>query len=108
MAEEVYDCQACGACCTNPDENRREGVAEWVEIREGEPLLRHRNLVQSLVVVNPEGKRHLRLQDHRCAALRGRLGRRVRCTIYELRPAACRRVIAGSERCRQYRSERGI
>jgi Fe-S-cluster containining protein len=108
-AASAFDCRACGACCTSPDENRAEGVAEWVEVRDREPLLRHPQLVASLVVLDDDGARHLRLDgNHRCSALRGRLGHKVRCTIYALRPAACRRVVAGDSRCLQYRAERGI
>jgi Fe-S-cluster containining protein len=102
-----YDCRSCGACCTNPDENRREGTEEWVEVEPDEALLRRR-AAAGLVVYNEAGAAHLRLAGQRCAALRGTLGRRVTCAIYGHRPRACRRVEAGSPRCRQYRRERGI
>ena len=56
--------------------------------------------------VNGDGVPHLRLHpDGRCLALRGRIGGRVRCTIYEHRPAACRKVEPGSERCMAHRRE---
>ena len=28
----AYDCTSCGACCTNPDENRREDMKEATNI----------------------------------------------------------------------------
>lgn len=103
------DCLRCGACCCNPDENRAEGFAYWVEVPEGTRLLSKRRLVQRYVVHDSDGVAHLRLDDQgRCTALRGRLGQAVHCTIYEDRPRGCRQVEAGSERCLQYRAERGV
>lgn len=102
------DCQTCGACCTNADENRREGFRDWVEVDRRDVLL-SRRVAARLVVYNADGVPHLRLDDQdRCVALRGKLGQRVFCSIYEIRPRACRRVEAGSPRCLQYRAERGI
>ena len=104
-----FDCRSCGACCANPDENRAEGVVDWVEVRDGEPLLDDERLVARLVVANAEGIKHLRLDPaQRCLALRGRIGRHVTCTIYGLRPRGCRLIEPGDERCLQYRRERGI
>jgi uncharacterized protein len=103
----TYDCLTCGACCTNPAENRQEGFRDWVEIEPRDVILRRR-AAQRLVVYNQAGVPHLRLDGDRCAALRGKLGQRVFCAIYEIRPRACRRVEPGSDRCRQYRGEREI
>jgi Fe-S-cluster containining protein len=104
-----YDCMTCGACCANPDENRAEGFVDYVEVRSREPLLAKPELVRRLVVYNDEGVAHLRLDaDGRCHALRGRMGRRVHCIIYDDRPTGCRKVEAGSERCLLARSERGV
>ena len=104
----TYDCQTCGACCCNPDENRAEGFVDYVEVRRREPLARDRALARRLTVINSAGQRHMKLKGDRCAALTGTLGRSVSCTIYELRPQGCRRVEAGGRRCLQYRKERGI
>jgi Fe-S-cluster containining protein len=103
----TFDCRRCGACCTNPDENRSEGSEDWVEVEPGDELLRRRTAAR-LVVYNDAGVPHLRLHGTRCAALRGTLGRQVSCAIYALRPRACRRLEAGSPRCLQYRRERGV
>jgi Fe-S-cluster containining protein len=103
----IPDCLRCGACCTNPEENRREGFRDWVEVDRRDVLLRRRAAAR-LVVYNQDGQPHLRLDGDRCAALRGRLGVQVSCSIYEIRPRPCRRVEPGSERCRQYRRERQL
>lgn len=103
------DCQTCGACCCNPLENEREGFRSWVEVRADEPLLKRKDLVRKLVVVDDDQLAHLKLdREGRCIALRGALGRRVSCSIYALRPKPCRRVQPGDKDCIRYRRERGI
>ncbi|MCB9568958.1 MAG: YkgJ family cysteine cluster protein [Myxococcales bacterium] len=103
------ECMRCGACCCNPASNAAEGFAGWVEVGEREPLLADERLVRRLVVRDEEGVAHRRLDPSgRCLALRGRLGVRVECTIYKIRPHPCRAVLAGSEECLRARAERGI
>lgn len=105
----VYDCVACGACCVNPDENRREGFTSYVEVQAGTGLLERDALRKRYVVLDAEGIPHLRLlPDGRCAALLGKLGKQVRCDVYAYRPKGCRLVDAGGKRCLQYRRERGL
>jgi Fe-S-cluster containining protein len=105
----VFDCLRCGACCTNPAENAAEGYVDYVEVRDGEPLLRRPDLLKKYVITNTEGERHLRLDAHgRCLALLGGLGKSVRCAIYAQRARGCRRVQAGDAECIQVRADRGI
>ena len=105
----TLDCTTCGACCVNPDENRAEGFRAYVEVAAGEALLRKSDVVKRYVVRDEAGRVHVRLEPNgRCTALRGRLGGRVHCAIYALRPRGCRLVDAGGARCLQYRRERGI
>jgi uncharacterized protein len=103
------DCQACGACCKNPTDNVREGYGAYVEIAPGDAILKRRDLVKKLVVLDDEGTPHLRLDaSGRCLALRGALGRSVRCAIYHHRPTPCRRVEPGSDLCLSYREDHGL
>ncbi|HWO12166.1 MAG TPA: YkgJ family cysteine cluster protein [Polyangiaceae bacterium] len=103
-----YDCTRCGACCFNPPENVREGYSEYIEVAAGDEL-RERPALLRRYAVEAEGRLHLRLlADQRCVALSGSLGRRVRCTIYHVRPSPCRRVQAGSELCERYRRGLGV
>ena len=105
----TLDCTTCGACCVNPDENRAEAFPWYVEVSEKEPLLAKRDVSKRHVVRDEDGVAHLRLEPSgRCSALRGRLGARVHCAIYALRPRGCRLVDAGGTRCLQYRREQGI
>ncbi len=103
------DCQRCGACCVNPPENRDRGYTEYILVHEEDPLLKRRDLVKKLVVLDNEGLPHLRLTaDGRCHSLRGALGGRVRCDIYHHRPTPCRRVELGSDLCHWYRRVQGL
>lgn len=105
----AFDCLTCGACCTNPDENRRERFVDYVEVADDSPLLSREDLRKRYVVFNADDVPHMRLDPaHRCVALRGRLGEHVRCAIYPMRPTGCRRVTLGDDRCLQYRRERGL
>ena len=103
------DCTRCGACCANPHENEAEGFRTWVEVEDGAPLRRRKDLMNKLVDIDDDGRAHLRLdRDGRCLALRGAIGRKVSCAIYSLRPSGCRRVQAGAPDCLRYRAERGL
>ena len=109
MKKYPLDCLTCGACCTNPDENRSEGFLDYVEVPPDSPLLRRNDLAKRYLRFNDEGVPHMRLDPaHRCVALRGRLGESVKCAIYPMRPNGCRQVSLGSARCLQYRKERGL
>ena len=103
------DCTTCGACCVNPDENQAEGYKFYLEVRDTK-LLSKPEMMKRLVMYDESGVPHLRLdpQTQRCVALSGRLGQRVHCTIYTLRPKGCRMLEAGEPRCLLARKERGI
>jgi Fe-S-cluster containining protein len=103
-----YDCQRCGACCCNPDQNRAEGYVDYVQVKRGDAILERGPLARRLVVVNDAGEMHMRMIHDRCAALEGKIGKKVTCSIYEVRPTPCRRVEAGSESCLARRRERGV
>jgi Fe-S-cluster containining protein len=105
-----FDCQTCGACCCNSDENRSEKFIDYIEVPKRTTLAQHRALIRKLTVINDQGERHMKLvgKEQRCIALSGEPGVSVACTIYEMRPPACRRVEPGSDECRRDRFERGI
>ena len=105
-----YDCQTCGACCCNSDQNKIEQFIDYVEVLPRDALRKQPALMKKLTVLNSAGEHHLMLRgrEQRCVALVGKLGVEVTCSIYELRPKACRTVEAGSEECKERRAERGI
>jgi Fe-S-cluster containining protein len=89
--------------------NRDEGFTSWVEIEPDDTILTRADLMQKLVVRDADGVPHLRLTDDgRCLALRGALGREVRCAIYRERPTPCRTVQPGDALCKRYRYEQGL
>lgn len=104
------DCQRCGACCCNRDENRREGVTFYVEIDDPRSrLLTRDDLRKRFTVLDENEVPHLRLDPSgRCAALVGRLGLDVRCVVYADRPRGCRLVTAGTPECLEARRQRGV
>jgi Fe-S-cluster containining protein len=97
----------CGACCVNTPENRAGGFRDYIEVEPRDRLLDDADLVRRYTFISAQdGVIHLRLApDGRCLALRGKLGRRVRCAIYARRPSPCRRVEPGSELCLKYREK---
>lgn len=100
------DCQRCGACCTNPPENVAEGYSAYVEISPRDEILKKKDLVKKLVILDEHGVPHLKMsKDGRCLALAGGLMKNVKCTIYHHRPSPCRRVEAGSALCLKYRAQ---
>lgn len=104
-----YDCLRCGACCTNTRANEAEGFREYVEIGARDVIRRKPELMRRFAVVSDDGAAHLRLdREGRCMALRGAVGRNVRCAIYGDRPSPCRRVEAGSRLCLEYRRDKGL
>lgn len=106
--KKEYDCIKCGACCTNPNVNRENGYRNYIELHPRERLMRRPHLKASMTFLDEEKKPHMKMPRHRCIALTGPLGRKALCTIYELRPLACRNFEPGSRDCKKYRKERGI
>jgi Fe-S-cluster containining protein len=103
------DCQACGACCCNTADNRAEGFRYYVEVEESDSLRVEPALLQKWTVNDEQGVPHLKLEPNgRCQALRGKLGKKVWCEIYALRPSGCRRVVAGSQECLDARRDKGM
>jgi hypothetical protein len=108
MPAPAYDCTRCGACCLNPPENVAEGYSEYVEVEARDSLRAKPELVRRYARER-DGRLHMRItSDQRCLALAGRVGQRVRCSIYHERPSPCRRVQAGSDLCRRYRRDQHI
>jgi uncharacterized protein len=104
----MFDCMRCGACCRNPAENRADGSREWVEVAPDEVVATRKQHAR-LLERNAAGVLHLRLvEDERCIALRGAIGRQVRCAIYAVRPRGCRKVQPGDRGCLRYRADAGL
>lgn len=106
--KDAPDCETCGACCCNPSENKQEGYSFYVKLLPSDRLLQDQKKTDRYVMYE-NGVPHMKLTETgRCIALAGKLGKKVRCTIYQERPTTCRRFESGSERCHEYRKELGI
>lgn len=88
-----FDCQKCGACCRSevylePEDYQAEQIPRaMVDVARG----------------------HMRFSvDHRCVALKGKIGACVTCSIYTARPAVCRRVEPGDKFCLFSRAREGL
>jgi len=109
VTRKTYDCQACGACCTNNRHNRDQGIVDYVQVFPSDSLFRLRGLRAMWTVRNADGEWHMRLtEDGRCATLRGDIGSHVTCGVYEVRPSVCRNLEPGSDKCVTARLERGL
>lgn len=104
-----YDCKKCGACCAGvyvgPSGVLRIAVTE--EDQKRLPLSFRKHLVEyydrrmMIQAVRRKGV-------YRCPALRGRIGRGTRCTIYNRRPFNCRYFEVGTSGCHAARYEYGL
>lgn len=91
------DCSRCGACCAEagfvavtPTDTTPRALTQTTK------GLNHLSQETRSQLGRRCMKRHL---GGRCVALEGVIGEKVACSIYEKRPAVCRRFEAGSPGC---------
>ena len=104
----AYDCQQCGACCTNQESVPAAG---YVCLTRDESKQMKR---LGLSVVRTGGRSYLGTRDRAgachpvCVALHGQVSGSCRCAIYDRRPRNCRRFEVGSSLCEAARKEAGL
>lgn len=89
-------CQSCGACCGYSENWPRftlEDDAALALIPEN--------------YVNARGS-GMRCEGNRCTALKGVIGERVACVVYDARPEVCRECMPGDTECRIARRRFGM
>lgn len=96
-----YDCMKCGACCVSAYEDE-----SYVHLTSNDVCQLSEVDIENYVIGvedGPLGKFAMATTisegSCRCSALSGSVGVRVSCSIYERRPAACRKFTAGSTLC---------
>jgi len=89
-------CKGCGACCAYSENWPRFSTEE------DEVLAR---IPSGLVNARGSG---MRCDNDRCAALAGRIGEAVACTIYAIRPEVCRTCMPGDAECAMARKKHGL
>lgn len=82
MRFQIPLCEECGACCAHDD-------PVWIEVTAFDRMHIPMELLS-------EDLKSMRMIDGRCAALKGQPGA---CSIYEIRPLACRQISPGSNLC---------
>ncbi len=92
-------CTRCGACCAS-----YRVSFYWADPHAG--ALPDALLEQ--VTPHLACMRGTNARRPRCVALDGIVGQSVRCTVYDLRPDACRAVMPGDERCNRARARHGL
>jgi Fe-S-cluster containining protein len=98
-----YDCRACGACCTPEFPSPVYVGVVAADLARLTRRWRERHVATDGVLTRLDPAGHCV-----CVALRGTVGRRVSCGIYERRPDECRRLEAGSRACRKARRQLGL
>lgn len=83
----VFDCQACGACCSYSSEWPRFSLEDDAQLA---------RIPAKLVAADQSG---MRCDGARCSALAGEVGKATSCTIYDIRPDVCRACMPGDEDC---------
>ena len=88
---ETPPCQSCGACCAyyktvgvDSDDDNFQFLFENGFIEDDAPNESYKMKAD---------------QNSRCVALRGVIGEKVECSIYENRPLGCREYVAGAGSC---------
>ena len=104
----AYDCQKCGACCTNQEAMPATG---YVRLSSGES--KHMKRL-GLSVVQTDGafflgtRTRADLRHAACVALSCQVGGACRCSIYDERPSNCRQFEVGSGLCQAARREAAL
>jgi Fe-S-cluster containining protein len=102
----VYDCQLCGACCS--DHEHAVGYV-WLTQNESKQM---RRLGLSVVRAGSTSYLGTRARpgacNPSCVALRGRVGGPCSCSIYPARPLNCRQFEVGGSFCRAAREQAGL
>ncbi|MBO3759291.1 YkgJ family cysteine cluster protein [Ciceribacter sp. L1K22] len=93
---DIYDCQACGACCAYSEDWPRFSL-ETDEQLDAIP--------EAMVATDLSG---MKFENGRCVALNGELGKCVGCTIYTVRPIVCRDCMPGDPECLMAREAIGL
>ena len=91
----ITDCQLCGACCFSDSTAYVPLTASDRQRLQHDPRYIHEE----------DGKHYLAMTEGHCVALRSQ-GDRFVCSLYSVRPFACRELERGTPPCREERREK--
>ena len=94
-----FDCQGCGACCTQDSNKRFRPQLQPGDLERMSPDTRRLYVFREIGV---------RADNGRCTALEGTVGSSVACVIYEERPKHCIDYEPGGDQCLKARARLGL
>lgn len=111
MTRSDLDCRSCGACCGGSHANDEHAHCTADDVIRMSRAARARLVDRGgrIGMVQPGDTASTATDDDgRCVFLRGTIGARSSCRIYETRPDVCRDFRPGSLRCRDARRAMGL
>lgn len=112
-----FNCETCGACCRASSFMDLVPLRPFADMTDTEAEEIETKHPGSVTLTSPSGwtfdpqrfVMSIKQGEYgRCVALRGKVGKKVSCAIYEDRPETCREFEPGSERCLEVRRKVGI
>lgn len=103
----TFDCRTCGACCKDLAAVR-DGVMCFISEPDADKLAKRLvRRIRSAPAFDIEPGLAADKRG-RCLALRGHIGKRVTCSVYETRPYPCKSFNPGGAGCKLSRREAGL
>ena len=117
--DKILNCETCGACCVyfhKGEENDNNSSLWAVPINPSFDEVPHKfvQIGRRMTIcdsaedadkgISYETTKFVRPNGLKCSALRGKVGDRVSCRIYDKRPPVCRNFESGSDRCIEARN----
>jgi len=100
----VPDCRKCGACCVGEYADHYHAICSPSDVVRMSRKARKRLVTSSFRDVHPGQEGYAKTDgEARCVFLRGTVGSRCSCRIYETRPKVCRDFKAGARICADVR-----
>ena len=102
------DCRSCGACCGPSTDDATHVQLFDVDVKRLSPAFRRSHVVEGFGEDSHQLRTKRGSSGTVCVALRGSVGHRVLCAIYERRPTLCEQFKPGSKLCLESRRAIGI
>lgn len=99
----ALDCRTCAACCAAEVPSPFYVAVDAIDAARLTPRWRAAHVSRGAILTRLDARGRCV-----CVALRGSVGRRASCSIYERRPGECRRLEAGSADCLAARRQAGL
>lgn len=113
MSDDEFDCRTCGACCVSNWDTEAYVYIDDDDIRLLRSGYSERTVKKLIACADDPAERGLGTKENQqghivCVALRGSVGKRCSCRIYDVRPRACRSFKPSSKECIAARDDADI